>query len=426
MRQSGSASHPPSLQVSRLKEELTRANIALEAAIQHKAHTETARLQAEKESTAASEALTRAHRRKRTLEAALRLAQSDATGHRADAEAVYEQSHEDVKTWLRDEQEALESTYADAEQEIQRLELQRERREVEVRKERERLEADFSRTIANADEATKRIVAEEMNATRRALDQEAAEIASHHAAAKRRLRAKTEVKLRAERKRLEAEFADQVAQLALNRAQAVKRAAEQKAERVSTELRAVEERRHIEATLRAQQQAIETKSNQTQQQDSYADSHKGDVERSSPKPEEKSDKPIHTEERLLPTKDQQELRATLEKMSSVDKIDSNSKAETENAQHVELPSAPQELSTTLYQEAEEWLRAEQARSEAELEKARLELERLEQAKAQVERDKKEAKAASQRLLADVGAQLEADVDSMMDELDLGSDLNELH
>lgn len=44
----------------------------------------------------------------------------------------------------------------------------------------------------------------------------------------------------------------------------------------------------------------------------------------------------------------------------------------------------------------------------------------------MEREKKEAKTASQRLLADVGAQLEADYDPMIDELDLEPDLNELN
>jgi CRP-like cAMP-binding protein len=426
MKPSDSARLPPSLKVSRLKEELTRANVALEAAIQHKGHTETARLLAEKESTAASEALTRAQRRKRTLEAALRLAESDAAGRRADAEAAYEQSHKDVKAWLSGEQEALASTYARAEQEIQSLELKRERRETELRKERERLEADFSQTIENTDEATKKIVVEEMNATRLALDQELEEIESHHAAAKRRLRTETEAKLRAERKRLEAEFADQVAQLALNRAQAVKRAAEQKAKRISTELQAVEEERRIEATLRAEQQAIEAKSARAQQQDSDTDRHQVGVKRNSPISAKKTDKPIETEERLLPTRNQQELRATLQKVTSLDKTDSEGKAEAEIAEQGEPPCAPQNLSTTLYQEAEEWLREEQARSESELERARLELERLEQAKAHVEREKKEAKTASQRLLADVGAQLEADYDPMIDELDLEPDLNELN
>ncbi|MDX1432896.1 MAG: cyclic nucleotide-binding domain-containing protein [Gammaproteobacteria bacterium] len=372
-----------------------------------------ARARADAEAARATEALVSAKRRKLELEAMVRAMETREASERQQAESVVEQLRQQTDVRLRQEKDRLQHEYLQAAGAMDDLKRAQEEAEQHFQKERERLEAQIAQARAAMSVEAERI-RNEVESAKRAAAEKAEKIRREQAIAEQQLRARTEARLLAERRKLESEFADTMntvrqANQDLSSAKNAKADAQRKADEVAAKLREAEERarrgggtpisrqeasRRLEAAHRAQQGRAARPSNV--------------VPFKGPGAEDETFDPTSTMVAL-----RTELHSFEDKVSEAsDRIDAASRARAQ-AQRAQLlveerlahqKALEEETRLTLYEEAESWLADERSReSSASKDKER------ERAKAKAEEMKRQAKA-SEDLMTDIRSQLSGDFD----------------
>jgi hypothetical protein len=416
---------PPLLHPGQLNAELARAHAELEAALQDKAEATIARrisvneaqairahidrhstafkpeklveLRAKQavlsgRSQAAGKALLEAQRRKLELEMAIRASNSDGIKARAQAEAICGRLRDEAHAHLRDEDKRLQQQYTRARERLAQLDQARRQAEERLQRERKRLEEEYAAARERLEKESETI-RNAMQATKQRAKQRAEQIRAAQLAAESRVREKVEEKLRTERARLEAQLAESVqalesAQYHLNQAEDAKRAEEEKAKQLSNELgsRPIETQQPIAGSDRHERQGTPTDRTQKSEASNAASVADRRVEKtSSGKPTRLQDEtdgagtadggdPTTDEERLLA-----ELEAVQDKIAHATARMGDAKRARDSAELAKIAVEEQvathqavqdEIRLTLYEQAEEQLREECARSEQEAEKAK--------------------------------------------------------
>ena len=432
-------------QMRDLERRLMLANAAFESALRHKAQTDAAKavavsseasreganapaelaelaaqpVQLERDSELASEALAAAQGSKLELEAEMRKAEAEAAAARAQAEATIERLRAEAETRLQDEEARLKNEYAEAAAEMKRLDESRREAQRRFEADRRRLEEQFARERNAMESEAERIRGGVENAKRDA-EQKVEAIRGEHLESERKLREETEARLRAERKRLESEFAMSVAaqekaRQDLELAEAAKRLAQAEAARLATEIEASEQRRRTEeqATRDQQRERLEQERELADEQLDAARKQQEDLSstivrirqgvRPDPAPADDREEQLRSE--LAEFEGQ--LAAADEQVDAAERAKSVAERAQQQAdvQLAHQRAAEDELRLKLYDEVEDWLGEERKESDAELERLRnLEagLERIQSEKAEATQ---QAKVAAADLMADVSSQL---------------------
>jgi len=375
------------------------------------------RAKSQAEAARADEALAAAKRRKLELEAMVRAMQAKTADERQQAESVVEQLRQQTDVRLQAEKNRLQGEYMQAAGAMDDLKRAQNDAEMHFQKERERLEAQITQARAAMSSEAERIRGE-VESAKRAAVVKAEKIRREQTLAEQQLRARTESRLLAERRKLEAEFNASMSSVRkasqnLSSAENAKREAQRKADEVAAKLRTAEQKarrggaagsgrqeagRRLEAAHRAQQGNAAgrgTPSNVVPFKGADADSASFD--------------PSNTMVAL-----RTELHTIENKVSAaVDQIDAASRARAE-AQRAQLlveerlarqRALEEETRLTLYEEAESWLAEERTHdgSASSKEKDRVRI------KAKAEEAKRQVKA-SQDLMSDVKSQLSGDYD----------------
>jgi len=395
---------------------------------QARARLEARRRKLELESTAAGQALAQAQRRKLELEAKLRAAEAQAERRRAEAQAECQALERQAERRLRAESERLEARYAEAAGRLDALKRAEAEVEEKLRRERERLEAEFARSRAALSGEAQQLRAE-LETLRQEVETRSARIRAESERESRRIREAAEATLREERARLEAEFAASTASLErarhkLERALAAKRAADEEARRVVAAARAEEAKRQAaaEARRREEQERLGRASRE-------ASARLESARQAKTAAQQRRREALEKLERLRagraagdgPSDPERSLTAEIERMdasldeaaASVDAAHREHEQAEATRRAAEARAATErvteeELRLRLFEEAEAWLREEQARSRAELERAERELAEKWRLKEEAARRRRElARAADTTLVDDVRAQLES-------------------
>ena len=375
------------------------------------------RAKGELESARADEAMAGAKRRKLELEAMVRAMDATAADERQQAESVVEQLRQQTDVRLQAEKSRLQSDFLQAAGAMDDLKRAQTDAEQHFQKERERLEAQITQARAAMSGEAERIRGEVESAKRAAVEK-AERIRREQEVAEQQLRARTEARLLAARRKLESEFATSMstvrkASQELSSAEKAKREAQRQATDVAAKLRTAEEKarrggptapgreeagRRLEAAQRAQQgnsAARGTPSNV--------------VPFKGPEGKAGTFDPSNTMVAL-----RTELHTFEDKVSEAsDQIDSASRARAQ-AQRAQLlveerlarqRALEEETRLTLYEEAESWLAEERGKdgSTASKEKER------ERAKAKSQESNRQAKA-SEDMMSDIKSQLSGDYD----------------
>jgi len=387
-----------------------------------------ARARADAEAARATEAMVAAKRRKLELEAMVRAMETREASERQQAESVVEQLRQQTDVRLRQEKDRLQHDYLQAAGAMGDLKRAQEEAELHFQKERERLEAQIAQARAAMSVEAERI-RNEVESAKRAAAEKAEKIRREQAIAEQQLRARTEARLMAERRKLEAEFADTTNSLRqasqdLSSAKNAKVNAQRKADELAERLREAEERarrgggtpisrqeagRRLEAAHRAQQGRANKPSNV--------------VPFKGPDNEGETFDPSNTMVAL-----RTELHSFEDKVSEAsDRIDAAAQARAQ-AQRAQLlveerlarqKALEDETRLTLYEEAESWLAEERSRESSSSKD-----KELERAKSKADEVKRQAKA-SQDMMSDIRSQLSGDFDDGASSIEHSLRLREL-
>lgn len=413
-----------------LKAQLVLIDAEIRTAMQRKAQAEAAReaaatgagmsdservrmrAKSEADAARAAEALAAAKRRKLELQAMVRAMQTKAASERQQAESVVEQLRQQTDVRLQQEKDRLQNEFLQAAGAMDDLKRAQTEAELHFQKERERLEAQIEQARAAMSVEAERI-RNEVESAKRAAAEKAEMIRREQAVAEQQLRARTEARLMAERRKLEQEFAATMnsvrkAKQDLSSAENAKRDAQRKADEVAAKLRAAEEkaRRGGGSASPARREAGRRLEEAHRAQQGGATSNV--VPFKGPETESGGFDPSRTMVAL-----RTELNSFEHKVEEAsERIDAASRARAE-AQRAQLlveerlarqRALEEETRLTLYEEAESWLADERTRdSRSSKEKE------LERAKAKAEEMKRRAKA-SEDLMSDVKSQLSGDWD----------------
>lgn len=375
------------------------------------------RAKSEAEVARAAEALAGAKRRKLELESMVHTMEAKTADERQQADSVVEQLRQQTDIRLQAEKNRLQGEYLQAAGAMDDLKRAQNDAETHFQKERERLEAQITQARAAMSSEAGRIRGEVQSA-KRAAAVKAERIRREQALAEQQLRARTEARLLAERRKLETEFNASMSSVRqasqnLSSAENTKREAQRKADEVAAKLRTAEQKarrggaaaagrqeagRRLEAAHRAQQNNAATRGKPSNVVPFKAPSTGSDTF-----------DPSNTMVAL-----RTELHTFEDKVSEAsNQIDAASQARAQ-AQRAQLlveerlarqRALEEETRLTLYEEAESWLAEERAHdgSAASKEKERV------RAKTKAEEAKRQVKA-SQDLMSDVKSQLSGDYD----------------
>jgi rhodanese-related sulfurtransferase len=375
------------------------------------------RARGEAEAARANEALAVAKRRKLELEALIRAMQAKVADERQQAESVVEQLRQQTDVRLQAEKSRLQNEYVQAAGAMDDLKRAQSDAERHFQQERERLEAQIDQARAAMSVEAGRI-RNEVESAKRVAAEKAERIRREQALAEQRLRARTEARLLAERRKLEAEFNDSMSSVRkaaqdLSSAENAKRAAQREADQVAAKLRTAEEKarrggaatpkhreagRRLEAAHRAQR-------NKTAERGAPSNV----VPFKGPGADAGTFDPSNTMVAL-----RTELHTFEDKVSEAsERIDNASRARAQ-AQRAQLlveerlarqRALEEETRLTLYEEAESWLAEEREHdgSAASKEKERV------RAEAKAEKMQRQSKA-SEDLMSDIKSQLSDDFD----------------
>jgi rhodanese-related sulfurtransferase len=374
------------------------------------------RAKSEAEAARAAEALAGAKRRKLELESMVRTMEAKAADEHQQADSVVEQLRQQTDVRLQAEKNRLQGEYLQAAGAMDDLKRAQNDAEMHFQKERERLEAQITQARAAMSIEAERIRGE-VESAKRATAVKAEKIRREQALAEQRLRAGTESRLLAERRKLEAEFNASMSSVRqasqnLSSAENAKRDAQHKADEVAAKLRTAEQKarrggaapgrqeagRRLEAAHRAQQNNASARG-----RPSNVVPFKGSSTGSD------SFDPSNTMVAL-----RTELHTFEDKVSEAsNQIDTASQARA-TAQRAQLlveerlarqRALEEETRLTLYEEAESWLAEERSHDGTAASKKK---ERA-RAKAKTEQVQRQSKA-SQDLMSDVKSQLSGDFD----------------
>jgi rhodanese-related sulfurtransferase len=370
------------------------------------------RAKSEADAARASEALAAAKRRKLELQAMVRAIQAKAADERQQAESVVEQLRQQTDVRLRQEKDRLQNEYLQAAGAMDDLKRAQSDAELHFQRERERLEAQI-RQAREAMSVEAERIRNEVESAKRAAAEKAEKIRREQTTAEQKLRARTEERLLAERRKLESEFNASMnsvrkASADLSSAEKARREAQRQADEVAAKLRAAEDkaRRGGGSPGPARPQAggrAKPANAGAGRAPSNVVPFKG------PGTESGDFDPSGTMVELIT-----ELNSFEDKVSEAsERVDAASKAQAE-AQRTQLlveerlarqRALEEETRLTLYEEAESWLAEERSRDgpSASKEKER------ERAKARVAEQQRQAKA-SQDLMSDIKSQLSDDFD----------------
>jgi rhodanese-related sulfurtransferase len=372
----------------------------------------------EAEAARAAEALAAAKRRKLELEAMIRTMEVRAADERQQAESVVEQLRQQTDVRLAAEKDRLQSEYIEAAGAMDDLKRAQNEAEMHFQKERERLEAQIAQARSAMSIEAERI-RNEVESAKRAAAEKAEKIRREQTLAEQQLRARTEARLLAERRKLEAQFNDSMksvrkASQELSSAEKAKREAQRQADQVAAKLRAAEEKarrgggtplpanarqeagRRLEAAQQAQRAKQRAKPSNV-------------VPFKGPEGDAGTFDPSSTMVAL-----RTELHTFEDKVSEAsEQIDAAAQARAQ-AQRAQLlveerlarqRALEEETRLTLYEEAESWLAEERGRDGTASSKEK-ELERLKAKQAKLHQEAKEA----EDLMSDVKSQLSGGFD----------------
>jgi rhodanese-related sulfurtransferase len=418
-----------------LKAQLVLADAEIRTAMQRKAQAEAMREAAargsgmsdsqrvrlrakgEAEAARADEALAGAKRRKLELEAMMNAMDAKAADERQAAESVVEQLRQQTDVRLQAEKNRLQHDFLQAAGAMDDLKRAQNDAERHFQKERERLEAQIAQARTAMSIEAERI-RNEVESAKRVAAEKAERIRREQALAEQQLRARTEARLLAERRKLEAEFANSMSSVRkasqdLSSAENAKREAQRQATDVAEKLRAAELKarrgggaapareeagRRLEAAPRAQQNGAAGRA-----APSNVVPFKG------PEADAGTFDPSNTMVAL-----RTELHTFEDKVSEAsERIDSAARARAQ-AQRAQLlveerlarqRALEEETRLTLYEEAESWLAEERDRDGSAASKEK----DAARTKAKAEESNRQAKA-SQDLVSDIKSQLSGDFD----------------
>ena len=381
----------------------------------------------ELESHTASAALVEAQRKKLEVETRLRSSEALAKRRRAEAEVACENLRKRAESLLKDEETRLQDQYAVAAAKLNDLKRTREETEERLRKERERIENELFESQQTLQLEAKKIKTD-LERMKLEAEKKADQIRSKEASQEKSLRSETEAALRAERQKLEIQFALSVSELEkaeqkLDKAEAVKLVADGEAKRIVASMRAAEDKRREEAEAHRLDEQRKLAVEAEKAEESVADA-------------QKAKETAETTRRTAMQKlariraasgegdEPQELDPTNVLRQEIERIDANvsdaagrldaaqrakDSAEANRIAGEEKAAkqreSEQEIRMTLHEEAEEWLKEEQARSQAELDKAKQELAQKWALRESTEQKRRELEDASVNLLDDISAQL---------------------
>jgi len=402
-------------------ERKTRADAMREAAARGSmSDSERVRMRArgEAEAARAAEALAAAKRRKLELEAMIRTMESRAADERQQAESVVEQLRQQTDVRLAAEKDRLQGEFLEAAGAMDDLKRAQTDAEMHFQKERERLEAQIAQARSAMSIEADRI-RNEVESAKRAAAEKAEKIRREQTLAEQQLRARTEARLLAERRKLESQFNDSMksvrkASQELSSAEKAKREAQRQADQVAEKLRAAEEKarrggatpaaantrqeagRRLEAAQQAQRAKQRAKPSNV-------------VPFKGPEADAGTFDPSNTMVAL-----RTELHTFEDKVSEAsEQIDAAAQARAQ-AQRAQLlveerlarqRALEEETRLTLYEEAETWLADERDRDGTAASKEK-ELKRLKAKKAKMHQEAKEA----EDLMSDVKSQLSGGFD----------------
>ncbi len=400
---------------------LIRSNIAQEMLKRSQSHASDA-------SRRASEGFERAKRQKRELESKLVEAEANAAGERQKAEALVQRLRQEAEKRLRLEDERLKQEYSEAAQKIESMRKAKADAEARFAKERQRLEAELAKAQEEIASQASRIQAELRNA-QEAAEKRATQIRENHDVEEQRLREEMEERLRAERKRIESEFAGTIqaqekAKHELERAEAARKLAEEESQRIADELKAAQEKRRAQEDTRVKREKarLEREAKKAKSKLQAAEKAKRALQ-TAKKEYDKTMAVIRKEEKSLDTekvesKAERALRAELdayrEKMEAAENQindaiqakESADQAKAEAEQKVVTQHAvEEEIRVQLYDEMEQWLKEERERSEEELSRTQQLARQQVMLEKRKEAARQQQKAAEAAMLSDVGAQL---------------------
>ena len=388
----------------------------------------------ELESQTASAALAQAQRKKLEIESKLRSSEAQAERRRAEAEVACENLRKRAESLLKDEETRLQDQYAVAAAKLNDLKQAREATEERLRKERERIENELAQSNQTLQlEAQK--IKEDLERMKLEAEKKAVQIRSKEASEEDRLRSETEAALRAERQKLETQFALSVSELEkaehkLDQAEEAKLVADREAKRIVAAMRAVEDKRREEAETARLDAQKKLASVAEKAGESVVD-----AEKAKQTAEAKRRAAMHKLARIRAASGEGEepeglgpessLREEMERIDAnvsdaIGKLDAAQRAkDSAEANRIagEEKAAKQreseeELRLKLHEEAEEWLRQEQERSQAELDKAKQELSEKWAEREATEQKRRELETASENLLDDISAQLAGPDDAL--------------
>lgn len=400
---------------------LIRSNIAQEMLKRSQSHASDA-------SRRASKGFERAKRQKREIESKLVEAEANAAGERKKAEALVQRLREEAEKRLRLEDERMRQEYSEAAQKIENMRRAKEEAEARFANERKRLEAELAKAQEEIASQASRIQSE-LEKAQDAAEKRATRIRENHEAEEVRLREEMEERLRAERKRLESEFAGTVsaqekAKYELERAEAARKLAVEESQRIADELKAAQEKRRAEEEARVTREKARLEREATKAKSKLESAEKAKRALQSARKEyDKTMAVIRKEEKSLDSesresKAERSLRAELDeyraKMDAAESQINNAMRAKESADQakaeaeqkvVTQQAVEEEIRVQLYDEMEQWLKEERERSEEELTRTQ-ELARqqimLEKRK---EAERQQQRAAEAALMSEVGAQL---------------------
>lgn len=375
------------------------------------------RAKGEAEAARASEALAAAKRRKLELEAMMRTMDARAADERQQAESVVEQLRQQTDVRLQAEKDRLQGEYLQAAGAMDDLKRAQTEAELHFQKERERLEAQIAQARAAMSSEAERI-RNEVESAKRAAAEKAERIRREQTLAEQQLRARTESRLLAERRKLEGEFKASMqsvrkASQELSSAENAKREAQRKADQVAAKLRAAEEKaRRGGGTRPTREEAgerLEAAHRAQQAKPAGGRVPSNVVPFKGPDSDAGTFDPSNTMIAL-----RTELHGFEDKVSEAsEKIDAAARARAQ-AQRAQLlveermarqRALEEETRLTLYEEAETWLADEREREGSAASRDKERLRQLAKAK-EAQRQAK----ASEDLMSDIKSQLSGDFD----------------
>ena len=390
----------------------------------------------ESDSDQAAERLDAAQKQKLELEAEMRATEARAKGDRLRMQESIKHMREEADARLREEESRLKSEYAQAAGELNRIQNAQRDAQERFDAERKKLETELAQARSRMKSEAQRIKGE-LEASKREAELNAANIRTEQSDRERRVRDAMETRLRAERQRLESQFAlsvarQQRAQHDLEMAESAKLAAQAESERLAAQLAAEEQNRLAIAQARQAQEQLELEEREAQAalalrealaaREEAAESHR-DLSATVI-----NIKAEHRREEAKVEQGAAALRAELtESEAKLAEADQRIEAaelariEAEKAQHrVESRLAHQELAEEelrykLVEEAQGWLENEKAQSDtelAQLNEVEADIARLAAEKAE---SKRRADAANNDMMADILSQLGDEADDSGDD-----------